>query len=443
MWYPAVSAHIPQLHLVRGKVRGSEQKLNILRKKKSDSDYRKRKRNHGGSIREKGGRFYARVRYTGEDGKQRETVREAKNRSEARSLITQMRDELAKHGDASLDKHRMTFRDLAAAYTKTQLVPAIIVNGRKVGGLRSLQSAKDSLAVLISHFARRQVRGIKHSDVEAYKLLRFQTPVTIKRVKVTEVQGKKKRIETLESRPRSVASVNRELERMRAVMRFGQREGWLFKSPFETGATLISKASEVVRDRVLTIEEEARLLAACTTRRAHLQVFLICALDSAMRSGELFKLKWSEVDFAANLVQVLATNTKTERARMVGMTPRVREALFSVRAQAPPDYKGLVFGVSSVKTAFRGALADARIKGFRLHDCRHTAITRMVQSGMPAAEVMKISGHTQWTTFARYVNVNEQAARKGADLLAGHMARAVADSRAKIEAEALVSLGVN
>ena len=45
----------------------------------------------------------------------------------------------------------------------------------------------------------------------------------------------------------------------------------------------------------------------------------------------------------------------------------------------------------------------------------------MIQAGIPATETMKISGHTQFVTFARYVNVNEQAARKGAARLAEYI----------------------
>jgi integrase len=107
------------------------------------------------------------------------------------------------------------------------------------------------------------------------------------------------------------------------------------------------------------------------------------------------------------------------------MTPRVAEALTTLRNQAPPNYSGSVFGIrDTVKTAWRSALTEAKIEDFRLHDCRHTAITRMIQAGMPAAEVMKISGHTQWTTFARYVNINEQAARRGAELLSVYLGQA-------------------
>jgi hypothetical protein len=49
----------------------------------------------------------------------------------------------------------------------------------------------------------------------------------------------------------------------------------------------------------------------------------------------------------------------------------------------------------------------------------------MIEVGIPSAAVMKISGHTQMATFARYVNPNADAARRGAEMLgAYHSARA-------------------
>lgn len=75
-----------------------------------------------------------------------------------------------------------------------------------------------------------------------------------------------------------------------------------------------------------------------------------------MRRGELFKLVWPDVDFDANLIRVRATNTKTETARTVGMTPRVRESLLGLREMAPPEWSGSVFGIrDTVKNAFGSA----------------------------------------------------------------------------------------
>jgi integrase len=123
------------------------------------------------------------------------------------------------------------------------------------------------------------------------------------------------------SRQRSITAVNRELELLRTIFSFAEHNDWVAKSPFKKGASLISKASERQRDRVLTLDEEARLLAACSGRRAHLRPLVITALDTGMRRGELLKLVWPDVDFALDLIRVRATNTKTERPRTIGITP--------------------------------------------------------------------------------------------------------------------------
>ncbi|MGQ0763972.1 MAG: tyrosine-type recombinase/integrase [Acidobacteriota bacterium] len=379
-----------------------------MRKKKKSADWRKQKREHAGSIRERGGKLFARIQYFGEDGKRRDKERAARNRKHARELISEMRGELKQHGETVLDAHRMTFNELSERYSKLKLIPAVIVNGKKVAGLRSLAPQKAAMSALTSRLGRKQVRTIKHSDVEEYKLERLQTPV---------------RCGTDEDdnpiyRPRSVAAVNRELELLRAVLRFAQREGWIVKSPFDMGASLISKTSETRRDRVLSFDEEKRLLAACNNKRAHLRPLLITALDTGMRRGELFKLQWFDVDFKSNLIRVRATNTKTEQARTVGMTQRVRRELLALRKEAPTDASVSVFGIkNTVKNGFASALNEAKIENFTFHDCRHTATTRLTTSGMPAAEAMKITGHTQMVTFQRYVSVTEEAARNGAERL--------------------------
>src|SRR5688572_10875644 len=229
-----------------------------MRTKKRNTAWRNEKRGHGGSIRERGGRIFARIQWTDEQGKRREQERPAKHRKHARELIKQMRDELSKHGQAALDTDKMTFADLATQYESKKLFKAQYVDGRKVAGVRSLLPAKSALAALVSHFGRKSIRTIKHSDVEAFKLKRLQTPIVVRVKETNEKATPRARVllkgqarqET--TRQRSITAVNRELELMRAMMRFAQREGWLFKSPFETGAPVISKASERTRDRILT-----------------------------------------------------------------------------------------------------------------------------------------------------------------------------------------------
>ncbi len=48
----------------------------------------------------------------------------------------------------------------------------------------------------------------------------------------------------------------------------------------------------------------------------------------------------------------------------------------------------------------------------------------MIQAGLSPMEVMKVSGHTQMNTFARYVNPNTQAVTRIADVLSAYQTQA-------------------
>lgn len=178
------------------------------------------------------------------------------------------------------------------------------------------------------------------------------------------------------------------------------------------------------RDLVLSFDEEQRLLDVCVGRKAHLKPLLICALDSAMRRGEIFKMRWQDVDFAKRAIYIPQTNTKTEVARAVGITTRLRDELEKLWEDSSKDLAATVFGIiSTVKNSFKSACEEASIVDFRFHDCRHTATTRMIASGTPHTEVMKITGHSQLKTFLRYLNITPETTNKVASNLDSYLTK--------------------
>jgi integrase len=118
------------------------------------------------------------------------------------------------------------------------------------------------------------------------------------------------------------------------------------------------------------------------------------------------------------------TNTKTEEARGVGITQRLEEHLESLWEKSPRDVNATVFGITNtIKTAFNSACEEAELKNFRFHDCRHTATTRMIASGSPHTEVMKITGHSQLKTFLRYLNITPETTERVATNLNNYLAQ--------------------
>jgi integrase len=338
------------------------------------------------------GKLYARLQYKAEDGKYKVKYKPITDKRNAKRVVEEMRQELNLYGEETLTSDKMTFTELVEKYREVKVVPASYQNGVKISGKRSLVYFGYILPTLTEHFGHKMIRSIKASDLESFKRKRLNSI-------------------TIYGRTRKIASVNRELAIMRTVLNFAVQNEWLLKNPFTSCPGIIALSAEVERNRVLTFEEESRLLAVCTGPRKHLKPILICALDTAMRRGEIFKMKWREVNFEAGEIYIPLTNTKTEDARVVGITPRLREELEKLWEVSPRDLDALVFGkIDSIKTAWKTACRLADVQDFRFHDCRHTATTRMIASGSPHTEVMKITGHSQLKTFLRYLNITSETA---------------------------------
>jgi integrase len=343
------------------------------------------------------GAWIARITYTDGAGVRRSLKRSALSKTEARRKLDKLRRQFEDHGQRLVDGERKTFAEVAKDYAKTKLVPAHYVGEKKVGGFRSLVSPKIHLRVLVKHFGQKRLRLITHADIEIFKRLRFETP-------------------TRHGGERQVASVNREMALLNTIFNWSVRQGWLLKNPFQSGPSLITKSDETSRSRTLTYEEEERLLASCTGRRAHLQPIIVVAIDTGLRRNEILTLAWRNVDFAARRITVTAFNAKTNRVRMCGMTDRVFDELAELWDEVcKPDE--LVFGVSSIKRSFASACKEAGLSDVHFHDLRHCFCTRAIAAGLPAAEVLRISGHATLSSMNRYLNPGEDAVQKTADAL--------------------------
>jgi integrase len=345
------------------------------------------------------GRLYARLQYKTENGRYKVKYRPIADKRGAKRAVEEMRRELEHHGEETLLSDKMGFKHLADDYEEKRIFPAAYSNGVKVSGRRSVIPVKSALRILVDHFGTRPIRSIKAVDIENYKQERLRVP-------------------TNQGRQRKVASVNRELELLRAMLNYAVQNEWLVRTPFALTKGVISKAAETQRDRILTVEEEQRLLDVSVGRRRHLRPLLVCALDTAMRRGEIFKMRWADVRFDSNEIFIPQTNTKTQESRTVGMTRRLRQELEDLWEVSPKSPNESVFGISTtVKTAFKSLCEAASVDGFRFHDCRHTATTRMIAAGCPHTEVMKITGHTQMKTFLRYLNVKSETTSRVASAL--------------------------
>jgi integrase len=356
-------------------------------------------RERKGSIVERDKKIYARIQFLDECGKKRDIWRKADNRTHAREIIKQLLNEIENAGTKQIDAANMTFAELADYFIKNYLHEAVYSGDMKISGVRGRVEALCEVKPLQEYFGKRKINQITYGDIRTYKQTRL---------------GAK----TRNGNQRSLASVNKELGKLRRMFNIAVREQWLKRNPFNNGESLISV--ETHRLRILSRDEEKRLFAAIDVepKRAHLKGITLLALDCALRRGEIFTLKWSEVNLDQRAITITAFNSKTARSRTVAMTIRVYqelERLWQSSLQKPDD---LVFGkLTTIKKGFGKALMAAGIDDFHFHDCRATCISRMIQAGLPPAEVMRISGHSTLSAFYIYVRTNMESVYRAASVL--------------------------
>ncbi len=126
-----------------------------------------------------------------------------------------------------------------------------------------------------------------------------------------------------------------------------------------------------------------------------------------MRRGELFNLKWFDVDFARGVIHV--RNTKTDRDRVVPMNEDVRQML-----ERQPKASGYVFPsprtgerLVDIKYKFDEARKAAGISDFRFHDLQHTTATRLADAGENVVVIAELLGHGDIRTTKRYSHAME------------------------------------
>jgi integrase len=171
-------------------------------------------------------------------------------------------------------------------------------------------------------------------------------------------------------------------------------------------------SNEVVR--YLSDDERAALLAACKTSESKdLYPFVLFALTTGARKGEIAALDWPHVDLRRRWATF--PRTKNGEARGVPLTTTVC-ALLADR----PRENARMFPVDITK-AWHTAIARAGIVNFRFHDLRHSCGSAMVQAGANLAEVATLLGHKNLQMTLRYSHVGNAGTSRLVDRVMGEL----------------------
>ncbi len=224
----------------------------------------------------------------------------------------------------------------------------------------------------------------------------------------------------------SPTTINNGLAVTSAVFRWALERGLTPQNPVQGVRRLKPPKG---RETYLTAAE-ARALVCVAPERTRL--FLVIALNTGMRRGEILKLCWRAVDLEQGTI--LVEDPKNRRPRTVRMNKTLkaevaRHALLLGPKRRKPDVQvvagreGKPYTPWSIRSDLEKAVqACDEIPAHKkpkitTHVLRHTAASLMVRAGVPIFDVAKVLGHETIQVTMRYAHFAPEAGKAAVEAL--------------------------
>ncbi|MEI8157101.1 MAG: site-specific integrase [Burkholderiales bacterium] len=175
------------------------------------------------------------------------------------------------------------------------------------------------------------------------------------------------------------------------------------------------------RERRLEGDEEARLMAAAVlgySFKAESVNVMKFAIETAMRCQEILLARWMDLNVAGRTLNIPKEHVKTKTFRQVPLSSRALAILKDMenytdggKKPVPTDRIFWQWKDSNhMGHHFRRICHRAKVDDLHFHDLRHEATSRFFEKGrLSDMEIMKVTGHTQYSTLQRYVQLRPSA----------------------------------
>lgn len=265
-------------------------------------------------------------------------------------------------------------------------------------GKRDIRRRESALAHITDQFEHHSMDTFSRETIEAYRDLR------------------KDKV--------SPASVNRELAYGSHAFSVAINRRLTIQNPFK-GVKRLKEAPGIIR--YLKADEVKKLLDAAED---WFRPFLLVALETGCRKGELANLQWKDVDFHAGFFYVL--HSKNGESRAVPMSKKVEKTFRAMTRHLDHPYvftwedgkphvlgwdekenqdadgrpiPGLDYKGWNLRKALERAKKKSGIKNLRFHDTRHHFGSWLAMSGVDMERRMMIMGHRTAAMAKRYTHL--------------------------------------
>ncbi len=208
------------------------------------------------------------------------------------------------------------------------------------------------------------------------------------------------------------ATINRELAVLKTIFAKAVLWGYAHRNPVKEVRLFKEERTPI---KILTPEERRQLFEAAPE---FLRPVLLFALKTGMRQGEIFKLKWKEVDLTHETISV--THTKSKKLRQVPIHPELGAMLRGLPRKSEYVFADEHGRPQTPEGRFRKAferLRDSLGLDLTFHMLRHNFASELIARGADTRTVQEYLGHSSLRMLERYAHVNKGIWRSAIQLL--------------------------
>jgi integrase len=255
---------------------------------------------------------------------------------------------------------------------------------------------------MLEYSRQHKVKACQRDDV--YMSNKLKTAFKGFTVAQVNSQHMERLLASLADKGRSPSTLNHYHSALSLIFRLAIRNGKATQNPAKE---LRRRKENNARVRFLDADEEAKLHDAVSA--VHLaEIYL--ALNTGMRRGEQYKLRWENVDLERGVITI--PRAKHGEKRHIPINSAARIALLALRRLGDGAYVSPTRWRGERKVDqrewFENAVKRAGIPNFRWHDLRHTFASRLVMAGVDLRTVQELMGHKNMTMTLRYAHLAEQ-----------------------------------
>lgn len=280
----------------------------------------------------------------------------------------------------------------------------------------------------------------------------FISTLPLKDIKSIDIQ---KYYNALSKNGKSVSIIHNLNKLLKQFMSYAENEGYLIKNPCNR-LVIPGKVEELKEEVEIFTNEELKTIVNCKEDSLINDMAIIC-LATGLRRGECLGLKWDDIDYKENEINIRRTvstvtiiENDTREKKQIIQIPKTKGSVRSVPFTSTlkttikklekrqnknklkvgesynKDYDGFIFltengnliNASNLSNSWDRFLIRVQIPHKKFHALRHTYATMQFEAGLPLKTVSVLLGHSSIDITANtYTHVLKKEKEKSIDIL--------------------------